>query len=595
MPQNSFASLCYNGRSMRVRSLRMRHFRWFLLALCFIGGISRLLAQQSESAAPASHTALPEVGIFLVFPFENVGSAPRLDWIGEGLEELTIQRLSAAGQQVYSHNGRINEMDRYGLPAFAKLSRATMLHIAQELDADYIVFGNFTSDGKSLTVDARVLRVSPIALLPVVKESGQLAALMDLHMSLVVQLLNSADHGYPFTLAEFSKLQRPLSLAAFEQYIRGLMANDDEIRLRDLREAVRLEPDWPDPAFALGELYFQRNDCSAALPWFARVPRTHENGAEALFSIGVCRLRLGQPDKAEEIFASLQENLHHSLISGADLPEILNNLGLARARQGNFPPALSALGRANDVDPDEDDYPFNLGLLALQENQPAVAATHFAEAVHREPDNAEDRAFLIYTLEKLGKKTEATTERAAADEALGEKGLPLLKLDSKNAGSLTKFQRVKPELDTTSLRLELEGPRVQHAGDSDSTASTDSTVAHLRRGRQEVVAGRLDAAELEFRAALASDPHNASAHRELGEIYRRRGKLDEAVNELQLSLISRDSAAVRTTLARIYLEQKKPDLARIEVEKAVKLAPNYPQAKELLEHLEKNKPTGGAQ
>jgi Tfp pilus assembly protein PilF len=47
-------------------------------------------------------------------------------------------------------------------------------------------------------------------------------------------------------------------------------------------------------------------------------------------------------------------------------------------------------------------------------------------------------------------------------------------------------------------------------------------------------------------------------------------------------------------LARIYLEQKKPELARAEVEKAVRLAPNYPEAKELLEHLEKGKSTGGA-
>jgi len=577
---------------MTVRSLRMRHFRRLLIVFCFLAGVGRLGAAQSDSAPPAARPALPQEGIFLVFPFENVGSVPRLDWIGEGLEELTIQRLSAAGQQVFSHAGRINEMDRYGLPAFAKLSRATMLNIAEELDADFVVFGNFSSDGKILTVTARVLRVSPIALLPVTTETGQLSFLMDLHTNLVWRLLKTTDRAYPLSLAEFSKLQRPVSLAAFEQYIRGLIAADDEVRLRDLREAVRLEPDWPDPAFALGEAYFQRNDCPAALPWFARVPRTHERSVEALFSIGVCRLRLGQPDKAQEIFTSLEEDLRHNLISGADLPEILNNLGLALARVGEFPLAISFLGRARDVDPDEDDYPFNLGLLALQQKELPAAANYFAEAVHRDPDNAENRAFLIYALDKQGKKAEADAERSAADEVAGEKGLPVLKLDSKNA-DFSKFQRLKPELDTTSLRLELEGP-LQRAADSDS-ATTDSTVAHLRRGRQEVVAGRLDTAELEFRAALASDPHNASAHSELGEIYRRRGKLEDAVTELQLSLASRDSAAVRTTLARIYLEQKKPDLARIEVEKAVKLAPHYPPARELLEHLEKNKPTGGAQ
>ncbi|HEY4979314.1 MAG TPA: tetratricopeptide repeat protein, partial [Candidatus Acidoferrum sp.] len=117
----------------------------------------------------------------------------------------------------------------------------------------------------------------------------------------------------------------------------------------------------------------------------------------------------------------------------------------------------------------------------------------------------------------------------------------------------------------------------------------------IRQGRQELNAGRFDSAEREFRAALVLEPQNASAHRELADIYRRRSKLDDAVAELKLSLAARDSAAVRIVLARIYLEQKKTDLARAEVDKAVKLAPNYAEAKQLREHLERTKSTGGAQ
>jgi len=76
--------------------------------------------------------------------------------------------------------------------------------------------------------------------------------------------------------------------------------------------------------------------------------------------------------------------------------------------------------------------------------------------------------------------------------------------------------------------------------------------------------------------------------------------MDDAVKELQASLEARDSAAVRTMLAKLYLELKKPDLARAEVEKALKLAPNYTEAKQLLEHLQNSKPAekkpgGGAQ
>jgi tetratricopeptide (TPR) repeat protein/TolB-like protein len=564
---------------------------WIFLAGLFLPWIPATRARQLAPVSPNSRRILSQGGIYLVFPFENVGAPPNLDWIGEGLEELTIQRLSAAGEQVYSHAGRLNEMDIAGFPPSAKLSRATMLRMAQEMDADYVIFGSFTSDGKILTVDARVLRVSPVALLPVVHESLPFDEPMTLHARVAWRLLKTTKPNYPLSFNEFFKMQRPLTLAAFEQYVRGLLANEDEAKLRYLKEAARLAPDWPDPAFALGEVYFQRNDCNSALPWFARVPLSHASSVEAVFATGVCRLRLGQPDKAADVFTSLQQDLRQNLISGADLPEILNNLALAEARLGNVTSAKTALSRARDIDPDEDDYPFNLGLFALRDNDYAAAATHFRDALDRESDNAEDMVFLIYSLEKSGKKTEADKERETAEETLGPGGLPTLKLDSKG---LAKYERVKPELDTTSLRLELEGPEAQQAADASVPAPKNSPVAHLRIGRQELGAGRLDVAEKEFRAALALDPHSASAHRELAEVYRRRGRLDDATKELQQSLAARDSAAVHTTLARIYLEQKKPELARAEVEKAVRLAPNYPEAKELLEHLEKGKSTGGA-
>jgi Tfp pilus assembly protein PilF len=45
-------------------------------------------------------------------------------------------------------------------------------------------------------------------------------------------------------------------------------------------------------------------------------------------------------------------------------------------------------------------------------------------------------------------------------------------------------------------------------------------------------------------------------------------------------------------LAKVYLDQKKFDLARAEADHALKLAPNYAEAKQLLEHLQNAKPNG---
>jgi Tfp pilus assembly protein PilF len=289
--------------------------------------------------------------------------------------------------------------------------------------------------------------------------------------------------------------------------------------------------------------------------------------------------------------------LRNNLVAGADLPEILNNIAVALARQGKVPAAQADLARAAELDPDEDDYTFNSGLLALQANDAAAAARSFRESVEREPDNPEDRAMLILSLEKAGNKSEAEQERETAIEAFGPNGLPAIHLDAKNE-FVFKLIRIKTELDVTALRAGLESPEAGSAVAASSDAA-DTPAAHIRRARQELSAGHGDAAEKEFRAALASDPHNAVAHQGLGEIDRRQGKLDDAVKELQGSLQARDSAVVRTMLAKIYLEQKKPDLARTEVEHALKLAPNYAEAKQLLEHLQKSnanqkKPGGGA-
>lgn len=552
-------------------------------------------------AAVASNTQAPAAAsqkIYVVLPFESVGAPAKFDWLSEGLEELTIERLTAAGEQVFSHAGRAAELERYGLPSGSTFSHATMLRIAEDLDADYVIYGKYAVKGTALTLEMRILSMNPLSLRPPVQETGPVDSLMDLHTRLLWRTLSSRDGRYALSLADFTKRQRPLRLDAFEQYSRGLQAADADAKLRQLHEAARLEPDWPDANYALGEAYFAKKDYNAALAWFFKVPKTYDRYAEALFYSGVCRLQLNQPDHAEEDFHALQETLKTSGANGADAPEILNNLAIAQARQGKVAPAQANLRRAADLAPGEDDYSFNLGLLALQSNDAGTAADYFRQAAEREPDSAQDRALLIASLEKAEKTGEADQEREAAKEAFGPNGLPPIRLDDppdKGNETSARLTRIKTELDLSGLRAE---PADTPATSASAAAASDTPAARIRRGRQELSAGNMDAAEKEFRAALAAEPSNAAAHRGLGEIERHKGKMDDAVKELQASLAARDSAEVRTLLAKIYLEQKKTDLARAEAEKALKLAPNYAEAKQLLDHLQNSKapakkPSGG--
>ena len=444
-----------------LRSLGRPRFGQLLVKIpvFWLLGAAVCAAQQTAVASqtPASTATSNSQKIYVVLPFENAGAPAKLDWLGEGLEELTIERLAAAGEQVYSHAGRSAELERYGLPSSSTFSRAMMLRVAEDLDADYVIYGKYVAKGTTLTIAMRILSMNPLALRPPVEESGPLESLMDFHTRLLWRTLSSRDGRYALTLADFTKRQRHLPLDAFEQYARGLQAPDPEAKLRQLHEAARLEPDWLDPIFALGEAYFARKDYNAALAWFFKVPKTYSRHGEALFFSGVCRLELNQPDHAEEDFRALQETLKSSGASGADSPEILNDLAIAEARQGKVAAAQANLRRAAELAPGEDDYSVNLGLLAFESDDAGAAADFFRQAAEREPDSPEDRALLILSLEKAGKTGEADQEKEAAKEAFGPNGLPVIHLDDrsdKRNETLARLTRIKTELDVSALRAE---------------------------------------------------------------------------------------------------------------------------------------------
>src|SRR6202035_230032 len=214
---------------------------------------------------------------------------------------------------------------------------------------------------------------------------------------------------------------------------------------------------------------------------------SHDRYLEALFSMGVCRLSMNQPDQSEEAFATLQTLLRSSSTPGVDFPEVLNNLAMAKARQNKFPAAQDDLKRASALDPDEDDYPFNLGLIAIQQGDFNGAATLFREASHREPDIPEDRSLLVAALEKAGKQEEADQERNAALEAFGPNGVTTTHVVAKN-DSLMHIERVTTEIDPETLRFEMElaEARAATGGPQDGR---DTPAAHLRRARQQLSGG----------------------------------------------------------------------------------------------------------
>src|ERR1700730_7678801 len=179
--------LCYNSLTMLPRFFRSGRLIVCALILAAVIAQPSLIAQSARPAGAASSAS--NSGTLLVFPFENDSRVASLDWLGEGIAELTAERLQDRGMSLLSRQDRLARLEKIGLPDSARFSHATIVKIATEADADGVVFGRFIYDGKTLTLEARVLRLSPPWLSPPYTQSGTLENLLRLHARLTWQIL----------------------------------------------------------------------------------------------------------------------------------------------------------------------------------------------------------------------------------------------------------------------------------------------------------------------------------------------------------------------------------------------------------------------
>jgi tetratricopeptide (TPR) repeat protein len=401
----------------------------------------------------------------LIFPFENGSRMANLDWMGEGLSELTVERLEDREVNVLSREDRLATLERMGLPDSARFSHATMIKIAGEADADAVVYGRFQTDGKTATLEARVLHLNPPSLSPPLKETSSMQELLRAHARLTWQILCAIDRkqcpaqGATRDESSFSDPPASLRLDALENFARGLTGSQDEERLRLLREAARLEPAWDRPAFELGQIYFKRRDCDSALVWYSRVPPNRPDGPVASFSTGVCHLARNDAGRADAAFSGLLERTRKPGEKGSlpELPEMHNNLGIAHLRLGKWNEAGTEFERASALDPEEADYWINMAIAKIIGKQAAAAVAPLEHARKIVPDDKGAKALLIATLESLGRNPEAAAIRAESTENVEKSAQPNLQ----DGNGLARLARVSRTLDRTLLRQGGEAPEGQ--------------------------------------------------------------------------------------------------------------------------------------
>lgn len=506
----------------------MRNLAAFVLISLFLAVLA--VPKCSRAQQPAE---LPRPSqILLIMPFENVSNAPGIDWIGEAFPEVLGNRLNSGPLFMVTRADRLSALDRLGLPSAAKPSRATVYQVAQELDADYVLMGDYSFDGTNLTVRARIMDLGRLQLGPELTESGPLTSLITIQTALAWDVLNALKLLNVPSKQQFVAQFPPIRLDALENYIRGVLAGNNQEKIKHFKETIRLEPGHTLAMLQLGKVCYEAKDYESAVSWLGKIPKNDPNGNEAEFYLGLSAFYAGQMDQAEVAFRSLASRL--------PLTEVYNNLGVAAARLGDRR-ARSYFEKSVQTDPNDPDYRFNLAVELYREGQAQEAAGELKEALAQSADS-EARSFLD-----------------AISSGARPARLPLERI--KRNYDESSFRQLAQEIENTNeARLQKSDP-ASHAA------------FHVARGRELLDEGLTGEAEKQFREAVILDPTNAGAHAGLARVLESNQDGAAARNEARASLRLNPSAEAYLVLARLDLEENNSMSARQNVERALALDP----------------------
>ena len=353
--------------------------RWFPILLALLCG-----ALRAETA--------------LVIPFFNHSGSASLDWIGESVAETVRDALASEGLLALDRESRMEAYRRLSLRPGAELTHASVIKIAEALDASQAIYGYYEvlpspdSEGRSkgsLRITARILDLKGGSQGPAFGEVGAMEDLATIEERLAWQALESLSPKTAPPEEDFLKARPPIRLDALESYIRGLLAATPDQRRHFFTQAARLDEHYSQPCFQLGKASWGQKEYKVAAGWLQRVARSDPHYLEARFFLGLCRYYVGDFQGAEDAF--------QEVAAAMPLNEVYNNLGAAQAQRDDSA-AIASYSKALEGDDADPDYRFNVGYAQWRLGRFDEAVASFRAAVEREPsDGSQAGRWLIPT------------------------------------------------------------------------------------------------------------------------------------------------------------------------------------------------------
>jgi len=344
---------------------------------------------------------------FMVFTIESTAKNPNLAWLGEGIAYSVTEQIEISGINVIDYERRSELADDLDLPPSAPLSRASMIRLAERAPADFLVMGSFSGTTENLRIALRLLDLKTMKLGGEISANGRLSLLPQMENELAWLILSNSGLNGTYSRIDFKERTRSIPNESFAYFVRSLNASDEDNQLKFLSRAIELTPDFAEARFLLGKNCFEKSYWKLAAQHLERIPKSSTRLQEAEFMLGACYL---QQNDIEQSIGS-----YSHLLSLVRSPEVLNNLGVAHLRKGEYSTALQGLVEAQAMARTSVTVNLNLALLQYLQGNNAAAKAVLENALRSNPDEG----LLYYILSKvLEAQGEVEAARMASEKTL---------------------------------------------------------------------------------------------------------------------------------------------------------------------------------
>ena len=552
--------------------------RQALLALVLLAAVRPAFAQAPAPQAPAPPPPIaipPGTTRMLIVPFEVADRDPRAVWLGEAAAVLLGDALRAMQLPALTRAERVRAFEEANLPTDGRLSLASLVRVGHLVLASDLIVGTVRLSGEELVIDARRIRLDTGRLVEQTTDRAPLPELFALHERLARRLMGRQPTAGG-TPAPTTAPTGGLPLGAFENYIKGVIAEQPAAQIRFLQAALRIAPRDARTRLALAEVYADQGDHTRALAEAQAVPATSPLARRARFLAGRALVELARLDEAFQTFRGLADE--------RPTAALYNNLGVIQIRRSATPqtgkPAYF-FTKATELDPEEADYFFNLGYAYWVERDAQAAVYWLREAVRRNTVDGDAHYVLGVALQAAGAAAESARELGLARQLSSK----YAEWEKKPAGA----DPVPKALERPSQDIEtMHGPQLDAAQLTSAQREQQQLSAfHLERGRRFYESEHDRDALIELRKAIYLSPYAAEPHLLLGRVLLRTGQPRDAVDALRIAVWSQDSAIGRLALAEALLQSEDKAGARAEATRALALDPDLAEAKALLARIDK--------